>query len=101
MGEPMMRACVLVGIPVMDSSTIPDELICDTIKFPMPSIHPDPRPVNGEYRSMDFAPAMYVFMLYEALGATVYNWDTLMMWNEPGLTRLADELGYALKGGPR
>jgi hypothetical protein len=100
MGEPMMRACVLVGIPVCDSSTISDDDIYKVIKFPMPSVHPDPRPVNGEYRSMDYAPVMYVFTLYEALGATVYNWETLMSWDQPGLTRLADELGYKLGGTP-
>jgi hypothetical protein len=95
----MMRACVLVGIPVCDSSTISDDDIYKVIKFPIASIHPDPRQPGG-YKSMSYAPALYVFILYEALGATVYNWDTLMMWNEPGCTRLADELGYALEGVP-
>ena len=79
--QPMMRACVLVGIPVLDSTTIPDDLIWETTKYPMAGIHPDPEPPGG-YGFMHHAPVSHVFKLYESLGATIHNWDTLVHWAE-------------------
>ena len=70
--RPIVQCCIRLGIPACDSTTIPDDLIVETIGFPMASVDPDPEPVNG-YGSMSFAPVEYVFRLYEKLGATVYN----------------------------
>lgn len=72
MNTPMMRCCLRLGIPVCDSTTIPESIIIKVVGLPMASLNPGPEPVNG-YGSMSFAPVSYVFKLYQELGATIYN----------------------------
>ena len=69
------QACLLLGIPVLDTTTIPDERIGEVINFPMPNPVPNPEPEGG-YGPFDHAPFDHVARLYIALGATVYNADT-------------------------
>lgn len=59
-----------LGLPIVDSTTIPDELIARTIVLPMPQIGAPPRP---EYGALDYAPLEVVARMYRDLGATVYN----------------------------
>ena len=67
----MVRACIKVGIPVIDTLTIPDQDIAKTINLPMITLaHWD----NSPYNSISYAPLAYVLPLYQALGATIYNW---------------------------
>jgi hypothetical protein len=66
------QACLLLGIPILDSSTIPDERICKVLNFPMANPFPNPEPPGG-YGPFDHAPFEYVARLYVELGATVYN----------------------------
>ena len=70
--QPMMRCCIRLGIPVCDSTTIPDERIFETTRLPMASTNPDREPSKG-YNSFSLAPVEYVFRLYQELGATIYN----------------------------
>ena len=70
--RPMMRCCLKLGIPVCDTTTVPESAVIEMIRLPMASLDPDPVPENG-YGSMSFAPVSYVFRLYRELGATIYN----------------------------
>ena len=70
--QPMMRCCLKLGIPVCDTTTVPESNVIDIIRLPMASPNPDPEPESG-YGSMSFAPVSYVFGLYQKLGATIYN----------------------------
>lgn len=70
--NPIVQCCIRLGIPVCDSTTIPDELIVKVVGFPMASVVPDPEPANG-YNSFSYASVEHVFRLYQELGATVYN----------------------------
>ena len=72
--QPMMRCCLKLGIPVCDTTTVPESLTIELVRLPMASLHPDPKPISG-YGSMSFAPVIYVFRLYQELGATIYNLD--------------------------
>ena len=68
------QACLLLGIPVLDTTTIPDERIREVINFPIANPFPDPEPEGG-YGPFDHAPFEYVARRYVALGATAYNTD--------------------------
>ena len=70
--HPMVCCCIQLGVPVCDSTTILDDLIIKTIRFPMASLNPDPERVGG-YGSTSYAPIEHVFRLYQELGATIYN----------------------------
>jgi len=70
--RPIVQCCIRLGIPVCDSTTIPDDQIIEVVGFPMAVTNPDPEPENG-YNSFSYAPVDYVFRLYRELGATVYN----------------------------
>lgn len=61
----------LLGIPLIDSTTVPDKAIWETVSFPMVAVGraPDPGPWHG----FSYAPLDYVAGLYLALGATVEN----------------------------
>lgn len=67
----MVQACILVGIPVIDTMTISEQDIAKTIRLPM--IHLG-KCDNPPYGSMSHAPLAYVLPLYRELGATIYNW---------------------------
>lgn len=70
--EPMIQAAILVGLPVVDSTTISGDDIFETIRMPMVGIsHHDQPP----YRSLDYAPLKVVAKMYQDLGATIYNLD--------------------------
>ena len=71
---PIAQACVLLGIPILDSTTIPDERILETLRLPMPvpEGEEDAEPEGG-YHSFSLAPFSVVARMYAALGATVYN----------------------------
>jgi len=68
------QACLLLGIPVLDTTTVPDDRVHEMGDLPMPSAHPDQEPEDG-YRAWDHAPFAVVVSQYVALGATVYNFD--------------------------
>lgn len=63
------RACIMMGIPVIDSTTIPDSEISQSILFPMAAINPDLPP----WGSCSYAPVAVVAALYAAIGATLYH----------------------------
>lgn len=63
------QACLLMGIPLINSLTIPDSKIFKILSFPIPSLRPNCPP----WGSMSFAPIEVVAALYKSLGATIYN----------------------------
>jgi len=67
----MVQACIKVGVPVINTLTISDRDISETIGLSM--IHLG-KCGNPPYNSMSYAPLAYVLPLYRALGATIYNW---------------------------
>lgn len=72
-----VRAAKHLGIPCIDTRTIPDSRIYDTISLPMVALSPDeadPRP----WGSLSRAPLPVVAYLYRALGATVTGIDCEM-----------------------
>ncbi len=72
---PIPQACLLLGIPVIDLTTIPEDRIREVLKLPSPDLLYDPEPPGG-YRSFHHAPFDYVARLYIKLGATLYQQDT-------------------------
>ena len=68
---PICQACLLLGIPVIDLTTIPEDRIKEVLKLPTPDILYDPEPPGG-YRSYQHAPFEYVAQRYVALGATLH-----------------------------
>jgi len=66
------QACLLLGIPVIDLTTIPEDRIKEVFKLPSPDLLYDPEPEGG-YRSYQHAPFEYVAQRYVALGATLYT----------------------------
>jgi len=68
----MVQACIKVGIPVIDTLTIPDKDIAQTIKLPIIHLGKCDKPPYG---SMSYAPLNHVLPLYRELGATIYNWE--------------------------
>ena len=70
LNEPIPLACLLLGIPIIDSTTIPDDQIIKTVNFPMAhhtAQHKD------SYGPFDYAPLIDVAPMYAALGATLYH----------------------------
>lgn len=66
----VIQTALLLGIPVCDSTTIPDNLIVQMLGLPMPTFgEPDPLP----YHSISRVHWREVFWLYEQLGASLYN----------------------------
>ena len=65
------QACLLLGIPVIDLTTIPEDRIHKVLSLPSPDLLHDPEPEGG-YRSYQHAPFEYVARLYIELGATLY-----------------------------
>jgi hypothetical protein len=66
------QACLLLGVPAVDLTTIPEDRIKDIFKLPSPDLLYDPEPEEG-YHPFQHAPFGYVVSLYVELGATVYN----------------------------
>ena len=73
--ETIPQACLLLGIPVIDLTTIPEDRICEVLRLPSPDPSYDPEP-SGGYRSYQHAPFEYVARRYVALGATLYPQGT-------------------------
>lgn len=68
-----LRAALLLGIPIIDSTVVPDNKIIETICFPMAAF---PEQCDEPpYHSMSYAPLDYVVECYRALGAAIYNWE--------------------------
>lgn len=61
-----------LGIPFVDSRSIPDDLICQTISFPMYPGKPD-QAENAPWGGFSYAPIDVCAWLYQSLGATVRN----------------------------
>jgi hypothetical protein len=74
---PTPRACLLLGIPVLDSTTVPDDRLVDLIRLPMVGIQ---RTSARPWGSLSFAPFGYVAARQVALGATLYVPDG---WTDP------------------
>jgi len=68
------QACLLLGIPVLDTTTIHDARLDETLSIPIANTDPDPEPEGG-YGPWDYAPFEVVARLYATLGATIYNID--------------------------
>jgi len=68
------QACLLLGIPVIDLTTIPEDRINEVFKLPSPDLLYDPEPEGG-YHPFQHAPFEYLAPRYVALGATAYNID--------------------------
>ena len=68
-GDAIPQACLLVGIPVLDTTTVPDENLLPLLRLPMIGIQRcDPEP----WSSTSFAPFARVVPRYVALGATLH-----------------------------
>lgn len=67
----MIQVCIILGIPVCDSTKIPDDKIINVIRFPMASGKDTEQ--KDKYYSMDYAPFPIVFQMYQELGAELYN----------------------------
>jgi hypothetical protein len=63
------QACLIMGIQLIYTTTIPDSEIMTSILFPMASSSPDAPP----WGSCSYAPVAVVAALYSALGAVLYN----------------------------
>lgn len=64
------QACKLLNIPIIDSTTIDDDLIVHTLSIPLVGIK---RTDQAPFHSMAYAPLKLVAQRYKNLGATVYN----------------------------
>jgi len=64
------QACNLLNIPIIDSTTIGDDLIVQTLSIPLVGIK---RTDQAPFHSMAYAPLKQVAQRYKNLGATVYN----------------------------
>jgi len=64
-----IQACILSGIPVLNTLTIPEDKIIQVIKFPLMSINKD----DFYDEPMNYRPFKHVFSLYIKLGAEAYN----------------------------
>jgi len=69
--DAISQACLLLGIPIIDLTTIPEDRINEVLKLPSPDLLYDPEPEGG-YGSHQHAPFEYVAQRYVALGATLY-----------------------------
>ena len=76
--NPIPQACLLLGIPVIDLTTIPEDRINEVFKLPSPDLLYDPEPVGG-YCCYQHAPFEYVVRQYVALGATLYAAERIPM----------------------
>lgn len=70
-----------LGIPTIDSRTVPEALLHKLINLPMATLPPrEPDAPNHErrypYGCLSHAPIDYVAAAYKSLGATIYNIDT-------------------------
>jgi hypothetical protein len=73
---PTVRAARHIGLPFVDTTTIPDDLIVSTMSLPMPKADPascDPAPWGG----MSFCPVRELVAVLKQLGATVDGWGEL------------------------
>jgi len=61
-----------LGVPFIDSRSIPDDKICRVMSFPMMPSRPDQHDA-APWSSMSFAPIPIIAFLYQSLGATVRN----------------------------
>lgn len=68
--DPIPQCALLLSLPVVDSTTIPDEKIHLTLGLPFPQIGAMP---HAAYGSFDPAPIEVFARMYRELGATVYN----------------------------
>jgi hypothetical protein len=69
--QPFPLACKLLNIPIIDSTSIPDDLISQVISFPCIAIRRD-----DEGRPLDpfsYARLKDIAGRYKKLGATIYN----------------------------
>jgi len=68
----MGKCCMLLEIPVVDMTTVPEERLIEIVNCPIPHLGPsDPERPGGGWGSLDFAPVGYVFERYAEIGATV------------------------------
>jgi hypothetical protein len=72
--QPIPLLAILLGVPVINTRTIPDEVIDQVIAFPMARAGCQQ---YGPFTAWDYAPLAYVARLYQALGATLYNFPTV------------------------
>lgn len=64
------QACLRLGIPIVDTTSVPDEIVWELVKLPMVARgEPDPEP----WGSMSYAPLSYYAHKARGLGATIYN----------------------------
>lgn len=66
------QACILAGVPTIDTSVIPYPEILDSVRFPMIAVSPqevDERP----WSSLSYAPFLEIAFRYHSLGAKLYN----------------------------
>ena len=75
--NPMIQACILAGIPVIDSTSVPGVSIASLLRMPMIAVgrKPDSPRQDGKYGSIRHAPLNFVAFEQAELGATLYNFD--------------------------
>ena len=66
----IVQAALQVGILVVDTTTIPDDTIWESVRLPIPSLNQDDGPPYG---CLSYAPVSVWVEMYRELGATVYN----------------------------
>jgi hypothetical protein len=68
--RPISQCCLILGIPIIDSTVVNDKDIFRSIKFPMVGIL---KPTPPPFDSLSYAPLEYVANLYKEIGANLYN----------------------------
>jgi len=66
------QACLLLGIPILDTTTIPDRLLVEAIRLPTPRVGIDPTHDAADWAE-DYASFQAVAPMYAQFGAKVYN----------------------------
>ena len=66
------KIAIELGIPVIDSTTIPDSKISHTVSFPILTINAE-YVDKPPYGMLDAAPLEHIASMKQKLGATVYN----------------------------
>ncbi len=69
--QPMARVCMMLGVPIINTLTIPDEAIIKAINLPMVGL--TGRYAAAPYGMFDSAPLRVVAEMYRELGAEVYG----------------------------
>lgn len=100
MEAPTVRAAILLGVPCIDSTTIPDGAIRTTLQMPM-AVRDTGQADAAPWGSLSKAPLAAVAAAYAALGATLHNLqpDREALANFRGMSRTEHKAIRAFQTG--